>query len=125
MVAATKPRDSWRDAPTKIIEVELDVLNDGPLRRAFRAFTYGGLWNGWAMPYFDKATADSIMGAFNDVFKRRENRGTVVRYRHEDDTYVFLDEDGEVEEYAGLKVKDFKLYPIGTCVWTWFQCDEV
>jgi hypothetical protein len=80
-------------------------------------YTMGFLWNGWAMPVFDKENAEKILKA------------TDAKYRYDEatDTFSWIVLDGEEEDSTqgsiihvdGVPVK---VYSIGAGSWTW---DEV
>ena len=122
-MSRVKRSQKRRPPPLQAIRVQLDVLNTREARREFEAFSYGDSWDGWAVPYFEAHVADAIMHAFNLRFAQR-GTGTIARYRADDDCYVFLDDDGEVEEYGAVQCSATKFYPIGARIWTWSEIND-
>ena len=89
------------------------ALADG--EAAFDGWSNGELWNGWAMPRFEKAEAERVLARFG---------GQRARFVGELDAFVTMSQDGE-EDVWGVEVitiadgSRIKAYPVGAGAWTW------
>jgi hypothetical protein len=79
---------------------------------SYDGWTFDDEWNGFDVPYFEKAVADKIAKDCNGI------------YNEKDKTYVFPDENDEefykeqeIDTTDGKKV----VYPIGAYAWTWTE----
>ena len=86
---------------------------------AYVGYTKGGIWNGWACPFFTMDEALRIMNTYN---KYNDNH---IYYDETTDSFR-IDEEGCASEI--YKGKDYStaegikhLYPIGNCCWIWNQ----
>jgi hypothetical protein len=85
----------------------------------FDAWTEGESWNGWAVPYFEPATAQHLLNIY-----RQQNGEDSAWYDSAADEYCFrVNGSIEVERYGSLILKagdqPWKLYPIGARCWIW------
>lgn len=111
--------------PLRPIAVQLDGLDDrteSPIW--FPALTRGELWNGFATPYFEWKAANEIVAAFNEKTRLAGGTGTQASYDGFKDAFVFIDEEGEREEFKGQVIGARKLYPIGAWFWAWTSKDS-
>ena len=111
-------REPFRRGQFEIADVQ------GP----YDGFTRGETWNGWAVPYFEKAEALRIAEDYNRVAEEvgGDMATAHAHYDKESDTFVFYDpiNDDEVAyEAVMIRVADAELrvYPVGTREWTWEQ----
>ncbi len=81
------------------------------------------LWNGWAMPYFEKKIA-------NVIKENMTKYGAKMEYDEENDYYtnIFPDEDEETEDkqiFHSITLDTLdgekKLYQIGSAYWIWTE----
>jgi hypothetical protein len=81
----------------------------------FRGWTNGRLWNGWAMPYFERSEAQQVLEALTD---------SEGGYDVERDCFVSASTDGEediwpAESITVLGGQRLKVYGIGAGAWIW------
>lgn len=89
----------------------------------FDGFTAGDHWNGWACPFFPKASVDTMIVWFDNNF----GGWPVGRYDADKDTYYFDPKDGfdGEEEYPGQDIPNVgHVYPIGAWGWCWMSEEE-
>ena len=81
----------------------------------FKGFSYGGCWNGWSCPLFDKETTIKIL-----EYMKKE-WGT-INYTIVNDTIIYKDENEDEFETISPNEKGF--YGLGGYSWTWSEISE-
>ena len=82
------------------------------------------LWNGWAMPYFEKKIVDAMI----ENFKQYEGD---MKYDEKNDYYVYTYPDGEKDIFDSYTLDTTygrkKLYAIGSACWIWdsYRLEEI
>ena len=81
------------------------------------AYGDGTFWNGWAMPYFDRAGADALAGLMDNVTYDEELDAFVAKTESAED-------EPEVYESSSITVNGaaVQVYAIGAGSWCW---DEI
>lgn len=79
---------------------------------SFDGLSDGTAWNGWARPWFDSQTAQTVLAALAPGW----------RYDEHADAFITPSDDGESWPAATVDLPDggaAKLYPIGagSCIW--------
>lgn len=100
-----------------------DADKDSPFRQAtftvddgettWRGWHFGGRWNGWAMPLFDRETFTAILRSFGDSMKWNYDEGT--------DTFTYqteCDEEPYREKGGKAAVPGQTLYGFDGWCWT-------
>jgi hypothetical protein len=114
------------DAEKKFRLVSLEEQNTAIWKRAefslegedesFAGWTDGEFWNGWAMPYFEFATAEKVVASL---------LGANGRYDAQSDSFVTQGQDEEIWPAQNITLvggQTIKVYGIGAGSWTW---DEI
>lgn len=111
-----------RAAGFQPVRVSLDCLDEDVV---FDAYTDGGTWNGFAVPYFDQASALKIAIAFE-----REEGFPRLLYNPVTDAFVAHDcegDEGPPESFSARTIRvgdaDVKVYGIGAGSWTWYAVE--
>lgn len=97
---------------------------DDPDTVHYAGYSFGLQWNGWACPYFPKASADQLVA--NLIAEADENE---AGYSAERDVYWFRNpNEGEADEYGALDIQTpdgpQHVYPIGAGSWIWDEDDN-
>lgn len=87
---------------------------------SFEGYSNGDNWNGWACPFFDRATAERVLQA-------SEQNNYTWQYDTEADAFIVRStddpEDNEPEVFGATKVQvdetKLTLYGIGAYSWIW------
>lgn len=84
----------------------------------FDGWSDGTVWNGWARPWFDFQTAQTVLAALAPGW----------RYDEQGDAFITPNDDGG-ESWPAVSVElpdggAAKLYPIGSGSWIWDEADE-
>ena len=93
----------------------------------FEAYVGSGLWNGWAIPYFEFGVAKKVMEWSN---LQQENVAEIDRltmyFDKEKDAFIERDSSGDGLEFPGTDVHTEDgvkhLYPVGGYSWIWDVC---
>jgi len=94
------------------------TIEDGPV---VEGYTYGGHWNGWAVPCFNKVQADELASAYKgrylpdkDAYQFSGDGYPLTKDTKDEDTDIFPGEDIIIDGKPTLHV-----YPIGAGCWCW------
>ncbi len=109
--------DSIKEVAQRIT-VSMDGAT-GETGDALPAWSFGDLWNGFAVPYFEKNQADQIVKDMN------ESQSGKNHYDSDKDAYIFVIEDAQPDIFEAQTIKtlegDKKVYPIGAYSWVWWD----
>src|SRR5688572_28108464 len=88
----------------------IDFLGD----KAFKGYTQGEEWNGFACPYFTFNQGQRVMEAWLE-------NGHKAFYSKEKDEFYFQMEDGEMDIFPSVEIAGENVYPIGNGCWIWSE----
>jgi hypothetical protein len=96
----------------KQAQFTMDFFGDGV---AIDGYTYGGRWNGWAIPYFTFENAQKLIPIFEGY----------LSYDADQDAFIYFDpvhmDDEEKEIYESSMIDGNKYYSVGGMSFCWDQ----